>query len=82
VQIVADRAACSRFGIAVSQIQEMVELAIGGEVIDTLYLNTRRFAIHMRFREDRRVDPESIRRLLVHTDDGSLIPLSQVADVV
>jgi len=36
----------------------------------------------MRFREDRRVNPESIRRLLVHTDDGSLIPLSQVADVV
>ncbi|MBU0718766.1 MAG: CusA/CzcA family heavy metal efflux RND transporter [Planctomycetes bacterium] len=82
VQIVADRAACSRFGIAVSQIQEMVELAIGGEVIDTLYLNTRRFAIHVRFQEDRRVDPESIRRLLVHTDDGSLIPLSQVANVV
>ncbi len=82
VQIVADRAACSRFGIAVGRIQEMVELAIGGEVIDTLYVNTRRFAIHMRFREDRRVNPESIRRLLVHTDDGSLIPLSQVADVV
>ncbi|MGB2985976.1 MAG: CusA/CzcA family heavy metal efflux RND transporter [Phycisphaerae bacterium] len=82
VQIVADRAACSRFGIAVSRIQEMVELAIGGEVIDTLYLGTRRFGIHLRFREDRRVDPESIRRLLVHTDDGSLIPLSQVADVV
>ncbi len=82
VQIVADRAACSRFGIAVSQIQEMVELAIGGEVIDTLYLNTRRFGIHVRFTEDRRIDPESIRRLLVHTDDGSLIPLSQVANVV
>ncbi len=57
-------------------------MEFGGEVIDTLYLGTRRFGIHMRFREDRRVDTESIRRLLVHTDDGSLIPLSQVADVV
>ena len=81
VQIVADRAACSRYGIAVSQIQEVVELAIGGEVIDTLYKNTRRYGIHLRYREDRRIDPDSIRNTLVNTDDGSLIPLSQVADV-
>ena len=64
-----------------SQIQEMVELAIGGEVIDTLYLNTRRFGIHVRYKEDRRIDAQSIRDALVHTDDGSLIPLSQVARV-
>ncbi|MHC4695218.1 MAG: efflux RND transporter permease subunit [Planctomycetota bacterium] len=81
VQIVADRAACSRYGIAVSQIQEMVELAIGGEVIDTLYLHTRRFGIHLRFKEDRRVDPQAIRNILVQTEDASLIPLSQVAKV-
>ena len=81
VQIVADRAACSRYGIAVSQIQEMVELAIGGAVIDTLYLHTRRFGIHVRFREDRRVDSAAIRNILVPTKDGSLVPLSQVAVV-
>ncbi|UCC32500.1 MAG: efflux RND transporter permease subunit [Phycisphaerales bacterium] len=81
VQIVADRAACSRYGIAVSQIQKMVELAIGGEVIDTLYVHTRRFGIHMRFKEDRRVDPEAIRNILVQTEDALLIPLSQVARV-
>ena len=81
VQIIADRSACSRYGIAINQIQEMVELAIGGEVIDTLYLNTRRFGIHLRFKEDRRIDPQSIRDTLVHTNDGSLIPLSQVAEV-
>jgi len=81
VQIVADRAACSRYGIDVAQILELVELAIGGEVVDTLYLHTRRFGIHVRFQEDRRVDPEAIRSMLVHTDDGSLVPLSQVAEV-
>jgi len=81
VQIIPDRDACARYGIVVSQILEMVELAIGGEVIDTLYLNTRRYGIHMRFREDRRIDPDSIRNTLVHTNDGSLVPLSQVAEV-
>ncbi|HUU83097.1 MAG TPA: CusA/CzcA family heavy metal efflux RND transporter [Phycisphaerae bacterium] len=81
VQIVADRAACSRYGIAVEQIQEMVELGVGGEVVDTLYLHTRRYGIHVRFKEDRRVSPETIGNLLVHTNDGALIPLSQVAEV-
>jgi cobalt-zinc-cadmium resistance protein CzcA len=81
VQIVADRAACSRLGVTVSQILELVELAIGGEVIDNIYLHTRRFGIHLRYQEQYRADPEAIRNLLVHTQDGSLIPLAHVADV-
>ena len=81
VQIIADRAACSRFGVTVDQILELVELAIGGEVIDNIYLHTRRFGIHLRYQEQYRTDPDAIRNLLVHTQDGSLIPLSQVAQV-
>ncbi|MFC1479460.1 efflux RND transporter permease subunit [Planctomycetota bacterium] len=81
VQINADRSACSRNGVTVNQILEMVELAVGGEVIDNIYLGTRRFGIHVRYQEDYRLDPESIRNLLVHTENGALIPLSQVAKV-
>ena len=81
VQIVADRAACARYGVTVAQILELVELAIGGEVIDDIYLNVRRYGIHLRLQEEYRSDPESLRSLLVHTEDGSLIPLSQVADI-
>jgi len=81
VQVVADRAACSRFGVTVNQILEIVELAIGGEIIDNIYLHTRRFGVHLRYKEQYRADPEAIRNLLVHTQDGSLIPLSQVAEV-
>jgi cobalt-zinc-cadmium resistance protein CzcA len=81
VQIVADRDACSRYGVNVSNILEVVELAIGGEVIDHVFLNTRRFGIHVRFHERYREDPEAIRNLLVHATNGMLIPLSQVAEV-
>ncbi len=81
VQILADRQACARWGINVSEILELVELAVGGEVIDNLYLYTRRFGIHLRYQEPYRVDPEAIRNLLVHTEDGALVPMSQVAEV-
>jgi cobalt-zinc-cadmium resistance protein CzcA len=42
IQVVADREACARYGVSVSRILEMVELAVGGEVVDYIYFNTRR----------------------------------------
>lgn len=81
VQVVADRAACARYGVTVSEILEMVELAVGGEVVDNIYLNTRRFGIHIRYQEQYRSDPEAIRNILISTKDGAVIPLSQVAQV-
>jgi len=81
VQVVADRAACARYGVNVSDILELVELAVGGEVVDHIYLNTRRFGIHIRYQERYRDDPEALRNLLVGTSEGYHVPLSQVAEV-
>lgn len=81
VQIIADREACARYAVDVAEILEVVELAIGGEVISQIYLNNRRFGIHVRYDEQYRNDPESIRNMLVHSSDGILIPLSQIAEV-
>ncbi len=81
VQIVPDREACARQGIAVDQILDIVRDAVGGEVIGQLYRNTRRFDIHLRFQEPFRKDAEAIRNILLQTTDGSLIPLAQVAHV-
>ena len=81
VQISADRDACARYGVNVSEILELVELAVGGEVVDQIFLNTRRFGIHLRYDEKYRDNPETIENLLVHTSDNGRIPLSQVATV-
>ncbi|MCJ7684384.1 MAG: efflux RND transporter permease subunit, partial [Desulfobacteraceae bacterium] len=81
VQIIADRPACARFGVTVDEILKMVELAIGGETVDNLYLNTRRFGIHIRYQEPFRISPEAIGNMLINTSDGTPIPLSQVAEV-
>ncbi len=81
VQIIADRAACARYGVAVDEILEIVELAVGGEVIDDIYINTRRFGIHIRYQEEYRSDPEAVRNILIPTDKGGRVPLSRAADV-
>ncbi len=81
IQIVADRAACARYGVDVADVLALVEVAIGGEVVDQLYLNTRRFGIHVRYQEAYRATPAAIGNLLVHTDTGTQVPLKQVAKI-
>ena len=81
VQVIADREACARMGVSVSQIMQMVELAIGGEVVDQVYLDTRRFGIHLRYQEEFRNDPEAIRNMLLATSKNGHIPLGQLAEV-
>ncbi len=81
IQVIADRNACSRYGINVSEILELVELAVGGEVIDNIYLNMRSFGIHIRYQKAYRSDPKVIENLLVHAENGNLVPLKEVAEV-
>ncbi|HOF39499.1 MAG TPA: CusA/CzcA family heavy metal efflux RND transporter [Candidatus Hydrogenedentes bacterium] len=81
VQIIPDRQACARLGVPLDHLLEVVELAIGGEVIGQIYQNMRRFGIHVRLQEPYRAEPEAIRRILIPTDTGGRIPLSQVATV-
>lgn len=81
VQIIADRDICARYGVNVSDILEIVEFAIGGEVIDQIYLGARRFGIHVRMKEEYRSQPQAIGRLLVKTASGARLPLSQVAQI-
>ena len=81
VQVIADRAACAQWGVSVEDILGMVELAVGGQVIDSIYLNTRRFGIHLRYGEEHRDDPEALRRMLVTARDGRRVPLGQVARI-
>ncbi|MBD3422452.1 MAG: hypothetical protein GF398_20245 [Chitinivibrionales bacterium] len=81
VQVVADRKACARYGVNVKAILELVELAVGGEVIDQVFLNTRRFGIHVRYTEQHRDNPQALENLLVESSQGFHVPLSQLATI-
>ncbi len=80
VQVIADRASCARYGISISDVMETVELAVGGEVIDSVYLNTRRFGIHVRYQEKYRKDISAISNILIDSKTG-VVPLDQVAEI-
>jgi cobalt-zinc-cadmium resistance protein CzcA len=81
LQVIANRDAAARFGINVSDITDLVQMAIGGEPISQVFVGERRYDVAARYIEPARSTPESIRELTLTTPSGARIPLSQVADV-
>ncbi|RRA99814.1 efflux RND transporter permease subunit [Larkinella rosea] len=76
-----NRQQVARYGINVAAIQTMIEAAIGGKVISTLYDGPRRYDIVVRYLPENRNNIDVIRSLQVPSPGGSLIPMSQLADV-
>ncbi len=76
-----DRAAVARFGINVSDIQRMIEAAIGGKAVSQLYDGERRFDIVVRYASRYRSSIEAIRSMPVSSPTGGRIPLSMLASI-
>jgi cobalt-zinc-cadmium resistance protein CzcA len=75
-----DRQAIARYGINARQVLDVVE-TIGGRDVGTVLEEQRRYALDVRFEPGARGDVESLRRLLVASPSGQLIPLGQLATV-
>jgi cobalt-zinc-cadmium resistance protein CzcA len=74
-----DREKMARFGVRVRDVQDLIELAIGGRVVSTVFEGERRFDISVRFVPSARADAGAIGRMLVPTRAGARIPLSELA---
>ena len=81
LSIEIDRAAIARYGINVSDINELIESAFGGREVSELYEGQRRFSIVVRYPESYRGSMEAIRATTLRAQDGTLIPLSAVAQI-
>ena len=78
LKLTVDRDQIARFGLNVSDVQGVIEMAIGGRVVGTKFEGERRFDITVRYKPDARKDASSIGSILIRTPEGMAIPLSQV----
>lgn len=81
LEIVPDRAAASRYGLNVADIQDTIETAIGGQVVGTSIKGRERHAIRVRYARERRDDLEAMRQVSVASDSGAPVPLGQLATI-
>ena len=71
----------ARYGLNVEDVQELIELAIGGRPVSTMFEGERRFDITARFVPEARADATALGNILVHTPDGGRVPLSQLSKI-
>ena len=81
LNIVVDRAAAARYGMHVGDIQQIIETAVGENVLTTTIEGRRRFPVRVRYAPQYRSDPEALGRVLVAASNGAQIPLSLVARI-
>jgi cobalt-zinc-cadmium resistance protein CzcA len=72
---------CARYNIRKEDVMKLVNMAIGGEPVSTLYDGERQFDIVARLDRQSRKSPHAIGQLPVFTADGIPIPLAQVATI-
>ena len=79
--IEVDRNACARYGVLVSDVNAVVQAAIGGQAVTQVLEGERRFDLVVRFLPQYRQDVEAISNIQVATPDGARIPLKQLAKI-
>ena len=81
LEIRLDREAMARYGMTVSTVQEVLQVAIGGMTLSTSVEGRERFPIRVRYARELRDNPEDMKRILVPAMNGVQIPLEEIAEI-
>lgn len=81
LQIRANRDMIALYGLNVSDVSELIEVAIGGKAISQVFIGNRVYDVICRYNEQSRETPEKIGSLLLTSATGAKIPLSQIAEI-
>jgi cobalt-zinc-cadmium resistance protein CzcA len=76
-----DRSKIARYGLNISDVQKVIEIAVAGKAASKFYEENRSFDITVRLPEEKRNSLETIKNILVTTKSGMNIPLEQLAEV-
>lgn len=79
--VTIDRAKIARYGLNISDVQKVIEIAVAGKAASRLYEENRSFDITVRLPEEKRNSLEAIRNLMITTRTGVNVPLAQLAEV-
>jgi cobalt-zinc-cadmium resistance protein CzcA len=76
-----DRSRIARYGLNISDVQKVIEIAVAGKAASQLYEENLSFDISVRLPEEKRNSLDAIRNLMITTKTGINVPLEQLAEV-
>ena len=81
IQYEIDREATARYGVHIRDVQDIIEIAIGGENLTTSVEGRERYPIRVRYLRELRERFEDLERVLVPTSTGAHVPIGQLAKI-
>ncbi len=81
LEIDIDRKAIARYGIKVKDVQDVVEIAIGGKRITTTVEGRERYPVRIRYQRELRDTLEALEKILVPGNEGVQVPLNLLTTI-
>jgi Cu(I)/Ag(I) efflux system membrane protein CusA/SilA len=81
LQIKLNRENMARYGMTVSDVQEVLQTAVGGMVLGTSVEGRERFPLRVRYARELRDNPDDLGYILVSSMNGTQVPLREIADI-
>ncbi len=81
LEIKLNREAMARYGMTVNDVQEILQVAVGGMALSNSVEGRERFPIRVRYARELRDNPDDLKRILIPAMNGIQIPLSEIADI-
>ena len=81
IEFEIDREAIARYGVNIRDVQDIIEIAIGGENLTTSVEGRERYPIRVRYLRELRERFDDLEHILVPTSTGAQVPIAQVAKI-
>jgi Cu(I)/Ag(I) efflux system membrane protein CusA/SilA len=81
IQFNIDRDAIARYGLTVADVQDVLEVALGGMPLTTTVEGLERYGVNLRYSRDFRENLGALREIVVPTPTGAQVPLGQLAKI-
>jgi Cu(I)/Ag(I) efflux system membrane protein CusA/SilA len=81
IEIKLNREAIARYGLSISEVEDVLQSAVGGMVLTTTVEGRERFPVRVRYPRELRTTPEDLKKILVPTMTGAQVPLGELADL-
>jgi len=81
IEFKINREAIARYGLTVGDVQDVLQVALGGMPLTTTVEGQQRYDINLRYSRDFRENLGALRDIVIPTPSGAQIPLGQLAAI-
>ena len=82
LEIRINRAQIARYGLTIKDVQDIIEVAVGGKTLTLTIEGRERYPVRIRYLRELRNDLETLGGVLIPTPLGQHTPLRELADIV